>query len=64
MAITMYKKARMYDQMIRLVSQHRKDNLPQVRMGRLFQFVHEAIVQFANLIGCFSFGFWGMVWPS
>ncbi len=30
MAITMYKKARNYDQMIRLVSQHRKDNLVQV----------------------------------
>lgn len=29
-AINMYKKARMYDQMIRLVSQYRKDNLVQV----------------------------------
>jgi hypothetical protein len=29
-AINMYKKARMYDQMIRLVSQYRKDNLAQV----------------------------------
>lgn len=30
MAINMYKKARMYDHMIRLVAQHRKDNLVQV----------------------------------
>jgi hypothetical protein len=32
-AINMYKKARMYDQMIRLVSQFRKDNLAQVWRG-------------------------------
>lgn len=31
-AINMYKKARLYDQMIRLVSQHRKDNLTQAHM--------------------------------
>jgi intraflagellar transport protein 172 len=30
MAINMYKKAKMYDQMIRLVQQYRKDNLAQV----------------------------------
>ena len=30
MAINMYKKAKMYDQMIRLVQQYRKENLAQV----------------------------------
>ena len=30
MAINMYKKAKMYDQMIRLVQQYRKENVAQV----------------------------------
>jgi hypothetical protein len=31
-AITMYKKAKMYDHMIRLVASHKKDNLPAMHM--------------------------------